>query len=674
MRKIKRFALIVMTVLMTCLCVVSLSACLGRGDRFGAGKESSAATSAVCEHEWHRINYTEATCTVAGKIEQVCKTCGAKSTEPVPALGHKPYDVAGKAATCTEAGWTAGQKCGVCGVDVVPTTPIAAKGHRTIKEASCQNKAECSVCGEYGEKLQHEPKLVVTGAKLPTCTEAGWDDYTWCKATWVEIVDGETVIKSCPYSTKVELAANGHDKNFDDTSADFVGSLKATCTELAYCGVCEMNYGDFAAHEKNDETHAVCTSERDVCKVCGEHFGDFPASNVHVLGYYENNDRTTDFIALEEDDVMCALPAGTEIICEVCDFVVEETLGHRYDEVSKKQPTCYSEGHYGYKVCADCGEMRTIADTTAGIAADLLIEDDKIYLDITDSTQTVPFNLAALDHSIGLSVTAGIAPTCEAMGQTREVVCLTCCVAYEKAQTLTALGHDGFRMYHWVDGTNDTLSYADWLNGGEADKVGGYLEKAVKGEFVHDKSHPLLCGEAIKDCADCKEALKNEYDDKYVRAYCGICDKHHGEIGRNIHYGGSSVCTEAAICAGCGIEYRAAGAHTEKILPGQPATCTEYGFSDGIICTVCSVLIREKQRSEKVDHDQLGIIEAIAPTEDECGYTEGRYCSMCKAVVTVEPEEIPALGKTHEHEYDENNECILPDCPDKKDEEEAPIE
>ena len=350
MRKIKRFALVLMTVLMTCLCVVSLSACLGRGDRFGAGKESSAATSAVCEHEWHRINYTEATCTVAGKIEQECKTCGEKSTEPVPALGHKPYDVAGKAATCTEAGWTAGQKCGVCGVDVVPTTPIAAKGHRTIKEASCQNKAECSVCGEYGEKLQHEPKLVVTGAKLPTCTEAGWDDYTWCKASWEEIVDGEPVIKRCPYTTKVEIEANGHDKNFDDTAADFVGSLKAMCTTLAYCGVCEMNYGDFAAHEKNDETHAVCTSERDVCKVCGEHFGDFPASNVHVLGYYENNDRTTDFIALEEDDVMCALPAGTEIICEVCDFVVEETLGHRYDEVSKKQPTCYSEGHYGYKV------------------------------------------------------------------------------------------------------------------------------------------------------------------------------------------------------------------------------------------------------------------------------------------------------------------------------------
>ena len=54
-----------------------------------------------CEHEW-----VEASC----ESPKTCSLCNAIEGE---ALGHTEEIVAGKSATCTEAGLTEGKKCSV---------------------------------------------------------------------------------------------------------------------------------------------------------------------------------------------------------------------------------------------------------------------------------------------------------------------------------------------------------------------------------------------------------------------------------------------------------------------------------------------------------------------------------------------------------------------------------
>lgn len=58
---------------------------------------------------------TEPTCTKAGVETATCFYCHKVYTKSIPALGHDYKTVAAKAATCTEAGNTAGKKCRRCG-------------------------------------------------------------------------------------------------------------------------------------------------------------------------------------------------------------------------------------------------------------------------------------------------------------------------------------------------------------------------------------------------------------------------------------------------------------------------------------------------------------------------------------------------------------------------------
>ena len=86
-----------------------------------------------CEH-----NFTEASCLTP----KTCSICGKVEGE---ALGHSEEALAGKDATCTEAGLTDGKKCSVCGEILVARAEIPATGH--TEEALPGEEPTCTSTG-----------------------------------------------------------------------------------------------------------------------------------------------------------------------------------------------------------------------------------------------------------------------------------------------------------------------------------------------------------------------------------------------------------------------------------------------------------------------------------------------------------------------------------------------
>ena len=117
-----------------------------------------------------QVEAKPADCENAGYEAYYSCTCHGELTEKVvlPALGHTEETLAGKAATCTEAGLTAGKKCSVCQKVLVAQTEIAAKGHTeealAAKDPTCEDTGltagkKCSVCGVTLEAQKEIPAL-----------------------------------------------------------------------------------------------------------------------------------------------------------------------------------------------------------------------------------------------------------------------------------------------------------------------------------------------------------------------------------------------------------------------------------------------------------------------------------------------------------------------------------
>ena len=143
-----------------------------------------AAASPVKEKE------VAATCTEAGSYEEVvyCSECGAeisRETKTVEALGHTEVAIGeAKAATCTEAGMTAGKKCSVCGEVFEEQKELPALGHdwEVIPEviSTCTKKGStagvrCTRCGEYMLE-PHEVPMIYHDYQNGKCTVCGAED------------------------------------------------------------------------------------------------------------------------------------------------------------------------------------------------------------------------------------------------------------------------------------------------------------------------------------------------------------------------------------------------------------------------------------------------------------------------------------------------------------------
>ena len=106
---------------------------------------------------------------------------------------------------------------------------------------------------------------------------------------------------------------------------------------------------------------------------------------------------------------------------------------------------------------------------------------------------------------------------------------------------------------------------------------------------------------------------------------------------------------ETSVCTRCGETIERiipATGHTEEVIPGTPATCTETGLSDGVRCSVCgAVLVAQEEISAK--GHTYG--ETVVIEEASC-LSDGKQESVCVDCGETVTEKIPALG--HDRVYE----------------------
>lgn len=71
-------------------------------------------------------------------------------------------------------------------------------------------------------------------------------------------------------------------------------------------------------------------------------------------------------------------------------------------------------------------------------------------------------------------------------------------------------------------------------------------------------------------------------------------------------------------------------------------TCEEPGLTEGSHCSVCGVVIKRQEEIPATGHKEV-TDEAVAPTCEKAGKTEGSRCSVCGTIIK-EQMEVPALG------------------------------
>ena len=113
-----------------------------------------------------------------------------------------------------------------------------------------------------------------------------------------------------------------------------------------------------------------------------------------------------------------------------------------------------------------------------------------------------------------------------------------------------------------------------------------------------------------------------------------------------LHSWVDATCISPKTCSACGLTDGAALGHSEEVLMGKDATCTEPGFKDGKKCTVCGEITLAQEEIPAIGHTEE-ILAAEAPTCTSTGLTEGKKCSVCFDILVAQ-EEIPVANHTEE--------------------------
>lgn len=574
MRKMKRFAMTLMTVLTTLLCVVAISGCVQKGDREEQQQQH------VCNLvEVERVN---ATCQQAGSVVAKCTICNGEKTVSIPKTDHALKLEKGYAATCLADGKKDKLYCTTCSYvdkdqDGSVISSLGNGSHdvecknKNSRIANCQEQAFCGVCNQfYGEKLtDHTPYLVTVQAKAPTCESNGWIEYSKCL--------------DCTYSTKITDEAELQELGLMGDSATLRAQglteglghkyIGETCTEAGVCSECNKVNNKFVEHSKaatnSASTKATCT-EPAYCGICNEYYGE--SLGGHVIVYYAAKAPTC------VDNGYLAYEKCTRAGCKYTTYEEVEATGHDYENYDEVEPTCTEIGFTEYEKCVNChelGKKPTIipalghdGEREGQTCEDDLIDRNSIWPDCEHRAYCGICNEIYGSHSVAgghdLYTVEEQYPTCKADGWYEYEKCKVCSystyeenirpkvphnpVQYEyKAPTCTEDGHEAGLI----------CIYCQELTVIPALGHDGEREGQTEDTLVHEDTVMPSCTE---------------------QGYCGICQEYYGEVPQGHVEGSEATCTKKAVCMVCGEEY---GETTKHIYSnGECIYCDKSKYED----------------------------------------------------------------------------------------------
>ena len=366
---------------------------------------------------------TAATCGSKAVYYKSCSICGIQSEETFETGDYDYTNHIGetylknqKEATCYNEGYTGDTYCRTCDKEISKGQPIAKSAHNPASvwttdetshwkecqtvgcgniidkaahsggEATCVNKAICSVCKvEYGAVDSSNHKHTeVRDAKDATCCEQGYTGDTWCTDCNTKIsygndipatgkhtdadgkweTDGKNHWHTCYFGTKFDLTAHS--------------GGEATCISKPKCAVCGTEYGNLdTSNHKHTEVRnakeATCCEKGYTgdtwCTDCSTKISsgsDIPATGKHTDadGKWETdgtNHWHTCYFGTRFDVTAHSGGEATckdKAVCSVCGTAYGEldALNHKGTTYLKdqKEATCYEEGYTGDTYCSDC--------------------------------------------------------------------------------------------------------------------------------------------------------------------------------------------------------------------------------------------------------------------------------------------------------------------------------
>jgi len=271
-----------------------------------------------CGNQLQKAPHTGGTATCSAKAE--CEVCGAEygALDAENHVGQTEVRNAAE-ADCGNDGYTGDTYCLGCNGLLEEGQPIPATGNHTGGEATCNAKAECSVCGqEYGDLnvQNHVGGTEVRNAAEADCGNDGYTGDTYCLGCDELLEEGEPI----------------------PATGNHTGG-EATCQDKAECEVCGQEYG-----EKDADNHVGSAT-----------------------GEYESDENNHWFVCECGEDVQPAAHTGGEATCkakaecEVCGAEYGDINANNHKgetEVRGAVPaSCYEEGYTGDTYCLDCDEM-----------------------------------------------------------------------------------------------------------------------------------------------------------------------------------------------------------------------------------------------------------------------------------------------------------------------------
>ncbi len=665
-------------------------------------------TVIIPDSEW--VQTKEPTCTEPGEESRTCTVCGDVQTRTVRALGHDFVVTTEADATCTESGYVL-YTCSRC--DLEKTENIAPYGHDFGSDNICDR------CG-FGTSSEHKHSYTATIVS-PTCTGMGYTEYSCdCgdiyRSDYIEqkghswndgvvtkektCTEAGILLKTCTdcSATRNDIIPASHEWSEAVTK-------EATCTEdgakICTCTVCGETSSEVipAGHKwtvqtvtkeatctepgKETRTCSVCGISQDfdtpvlghnfvdgICTRCGIGFIDIITkdyANPEYGMYFAIDDIVSDYgpslvneygllldynegakfdkvaIYLTQDGTMwrrCIACTGTDITnatyvpylaynAEIL-YTGLNSVGINTFRLSKN-----SSGIWEYSNYATIGV--NLEDAYGNLLLSLYdIGQAGAKTRIFDDLDEMKAWLLEDCEAHTEEIIPGVEPTCEGVGYTSGIKCSDCGEILVEPEEIPPTGHN------WDSG-KITLE-PTCTETGEKVYTCQNNSSHIYTDDVPVTDHKWDDGTISKN-PTCTETGTRLYKCIYDNSHTKTEDIEILPHTQTLIKGYPATCTETGLtdgvkCSVCGFviteqEVIPLAEHTPETVKGYPSTCTKKGLTDEVKCSVCGFVIQEQKTLPLAEHTEE-TINGKAPSCTKPGLSDGTKCSVCGKILVAQ--------------------------------------